>query len=93
MYAENASTQAPKWTVNLKEPITMSPVTTANGLVVILTAAGHLIGLNSTTGARVFIRTLPPAVQQYQYSGNETGVSVGRSILIAPSGTSLVAFR
>jgi hypothetical protein len=44
-------------------------------------------------GKRVFIRTMPPPVQGGQSSGNETGVSVGESTLIAPSGTSLVAFR
>ena len=93
VFCEDVTTQTPKWTHYLAERIIGAPVTTGNGLVVVLTGANQLIGLNGTTGKRVFVRTVPLAAQTFHYDPLDTGFSVGNGAVVVPNAQALSLLR
>ena len=93
VYSEDVATGTPKWTVDLGESHVGPPVATANGLVIVLTARGHLIGLNGATGKRVFIRSVPGVARGIGVFNPRPGFAVGNGAVVAPSGNALVLLR
>lgn len=93
LLAEDSTTQVRRWSRVLAEDIVGAPVTTGNGLAVVLTTGGHVVVLSASTGAVVTSRSVPPVVLSgNRYQGNDVALAVGEASLVVPGANTLTAF-
>ena len=71
--------------------IDTSPIAT-NGVVFTGSNAGHVYGINSSTGAQVWTATVPGAVATTETFGTHTGIAAADGMLVVPAGGYVTAY-